>query len=219
MSHAHPPSQRVRQRARPRPRPAPKETLEPRRPSPRRAPPEERRPGDPRPGPRIPEITSDGVAGLNAIPANTQGQFSERSMLRADERSLAEIRRYAHADLYAVAELGHQYLFAGALGVAEALFDGLIAVAPNEAYFNLAMGLVRMQQGRIEDAERAYARAGALDPHDGRPDVNRAELRLQKKDFRTAKQLLRLGARKAERRGDRALQHKADALLARLQFA
>lgn len=156
-------------------------------------------------------------ASLTAIPANTVGQISERSLMRAEDRTLGEIRRYGRPDLYAIAELGHQYLFAGGVGVAEAIFEGLVGVAPNEPYFNLALGLVRDRQGRIDEAERAYVKAGSLDPLDGRADVNRAEIRLQMRDYRKARQLLALGSQKAQRRGDVDLQRKADALLARLE--
>ena len=208
---------RARQRARARPRPMPRETLEPRRTGP------EDRSGPERSG-RIPPMSAEQRAALesiyeaevNAIPADTVGQVSEKSVLRPEDRTLAEVRRYARPDLYAVAELGHQYLFAGGIGVAEAVFEGLTAVAPREAYFHLALGLVRSRQNRIDDAERAFAKAASLDPHDGRADVNRAEIRLQKRDFRKARQLLAAGADKARRRGDNALHQKADALLARL---
>ncbi|MEM7674559.1 MAG: hypothetical protein AAF449_01000 [Myxococcota bacterium] len=218
MPNIQPSPQKLRQRARPRPRPMPRETGD-RKASPRAHTPEVI--VDNGPQPDVASIRRAGIASiqkasLTAIPANTVGQVSQRATGRPEDRSLAEARRYARPDLYAVAELGHQYLFSGGLGVAEAIFEGLHAVAPQESYFAMALGLVRTQQGRLDEAERLYATAGRLDPMDGRPDVNRAELKLQKRDMGAARQLLSAGAQKSRRRGDHELQRKADALLARI---
>lgn len=219
MPSTHPSPPKLRQRARPRPRPAPRETMDARKPRPRAKTPEVIVNDGPQPD--VASIRRAGLASiqqasLTAIPANTVGQISQRANGRPEDRPLAEIRRYSRSDLYAVAELGHQYLFSGGLGVAEAIFEGLRAVAPQESYFALALGLVRAQQGREDEAENLYATAARLDPLDGRADVNRAELRLQKRDFRSARHLLATGSQKSNRRGDHELQRKADALLARL---
>jgi Flp pilus assembly protein TadD len=134
-------------------------------------------------------------------------------MIRNDQRSLQQIRNYSRQDLYAIAEVGYHYLFSGGIDIARALFEGLAAIAPDEAYFALAMGLTTDHQGLTEEAERWYARASQLDPHDGRADVNRAELYLQRGDFANARTLLARGVKKSRIRQDLALERKAAALL------
>jgi predicted Zn-dependent protease len=156
-------------------------------------------------------IQSIKSAGLNSIPATPS-----RSMVRNDQRSLQQIRGYSRQDLYAIAEVGYHYLFSGGVDVARALFDGLVAIAPEEAYFALALGLTADHQGSPEEAERWYARASQLDPHDGRADVNRAELYLERGDFPNARTLLARGAKKARIRQDVALERKATALIAHI---
>lgn len=123
---------------------------------------------------------------------------------------------YERKDLYAIAEVGYHYLFSGGTDVAQALFEGLVAVAPNESYFALALGLTHDHLGNPREADRWYAYASKVDPTDGRPDVNRAELYLESGDFATAKKLLARGAEKARNRRDAALEKKASSLLQHL---
>jgi Flp pilus assembly protein TadD len=128
-------------------------------------------------------------------------------------KSLAQRRGYQRQDLYAVAEIAHHYLFSGGTEIALAILEGLTAVAPEEAYFALARGLTHDHMGDTTEAERWYAKAGELDPSDAHSDINRAELRLEKKDFARARALLKSGANKARARRDSALERKALALL------
>lgn len=141
------------------------------------------------------------------------------TVLSAAAGDLAAIRGYQRQDLYAVAEVAYHYLLSGGHEIARALLEGLTAVAPGEAYFALAMGLVSDHQGDPAAADRWYRRAGELDPTDGRPDVNRAELRLEARDTTAARRLLAAGARKAERRNDAGLARKARALLDHIERA
>jgi len=46
-----------------------------------------------------------------------------------------------------------------------------VALEPNHAETQLMLGSVRMQQGRLEDALRAFDRASQLDPLDSTPLV------------------------------------------------
>jgi tetratricopeptide (TPR) repeat protein len=130
------------------------------------------------------------------------------------DENLARARGYEPEDLQAVAEIAWHYLMSGGLKLALTLYEGLAAVAPEEPYFALALGLVHDRLNDPAQAHACYERAARLDPSDGRPDVNRAELFLEASDRAKALQLMARGAEKARRRGDEALANKAEALLA-----
>jgi Flp pilus assembly protein TadD len=133
--------------------------------------------------------------------------------LPARRGTLREQRGYARDDLFAIAEVAYNYLANGGVKLAVTLYEGLTAVAPDEPHFALGMGLAYDHYGQPANAMRWYKRASDLDPSDGRPDVNRAELYLSRRDFARAKPLLIRGAAKATNRGDAALAKKAHALL------
>jgi Flp pilus assembly protein TadD len=160
---------------------------------------------------------------LPAIPAQpaqaiamNASSSAVKALARPGGRNIAQQRGYQRQDLYAIAEIAHHYLFSGGTEVARALFEGLVAVAPEESYFALGLGLTHDHLGEIEQAARWYKLAGDLDPKDGRPDINRAELYLERRDYEKARQLLVRGAEKARRRRDVPLERKAMALIAHL---
>lgn len=132
-------------------------------------------------------------------------------------QSLAQRRGYSRDDLLAVAEVAYHYLFNGGTKLALTLYEGLHAVAPEEAYFALALGLTHDHLGHPEEAWSFYEKAAALDPSDGRADVNRAELLLERGDLAGALRLLASGAAKARSKGDQALEKKAVAMHGHLQ--
>ncbi len=131
--------------------------------------------------------------------------------------SLAEQRGYAREDLFAIAEIGHNYLFNGGLDLALSLFEGLVAVAPNEAYFVLALGLTHDRLGAPTEAYRWYAHAAKLDKNDPRPDVNMAELDIAAGRFDRAKKLLMRAMQKSRGAGEREVEAKARAMLKHLE--
>lgn len=126
--------------------------------------------------------------------------------------SLAEQRGYNRDDLFAIAEIGYNYLFNGGLDLALSLFEGLAAISPDEAYFALALGLTHDRLGVPSEAYRWYQRASKLDPSDGRPDVNCAELEIEAGRIDRAQKLLLRGVAKARASGDEALERKAKAI-------
>jgi Flp pilus assembly protein TadD len=138
---------------------------------------------------------------------------------RAVASTIAEARGYQRGDLYAIAEIAYHYLMSGGTGLAVALFEGLCAISPKEAYFALGLGLALDHDGQKRSAFDSYTRAAELDPMDGRPDVNRAELLIESGDRAGARRLLSSGALKARRRRDEALERKAQAILAHLSPA
>ncbi len=128
-------------------------------------------------------------------------------------RSIAEARGYDRDALFGLAEVGYHYFRSGGFRLAEVIFEGLTAIDPNEPYFWLALGLVA---DYLDDKTRArvcYGRVSKLDPEDPRPDLNLAELELERGDRRAAVTRLRWGYAKAVRSGETALANKAAALL------
>jgi tetratricopeptide (TPR) repeat protein len=129
-------------------------------------------------------------------------------------RTLAEARGYERLDLLAIAEMGRHYLRCGGYDLAEIVFAGLAAIAPGEPYHHLALGLTRDHRGDRIAAAECYRRASELDPLDGRGDVNLGELELEAGRVAQAIALFRRAAEKSRRRGDEALEKKANALIA-----
>ncbi len=149
---------------------------------------------------------------INQVKALT---VAGQSSLCIDE-DLAAARGYCPEDLMAVAEIAWHYLMSGGHKLARTLYEGLTAVAPEEPYFALALGLTFDRLDDPKQADAWYRRASKLDPKDGRPDINRAELCLEAGDRAQAIKLLKRGATKAARAGDNVLAIKADALVEHL---
>lgn len=122
-------------------------------------------------------------------------------------------RGFTRRDLHAIAEVAYHYLRCGGFELGRTLFEGLAAIDPREPYFALALGLAADHLGDRADAVRWYERARTLDPLDGRPDINLAELALAEGDSARASALLRTGTEKARARKDVVLERKARALL------
>ena len=135
------------------------------------------------------------------------------SALAPVNRDMVRSRGYQPDDLMAVASVGYHYLICGNPKLAEVIFSGLAAIEPREAYFALALGLTNDRMQRPDAAQRWYQQASRLDPHDGRPDINRAELMLSQGRRDEATRLLQRGLAKAEHQRDSALEDKARAIL------
>ena len=162
-----------------------------------------------RPGPRKPNSVQThhdvrALVQLSAIP------------LVAVPVSMAQMRGYARQDLLVISEIAYHYLLNGGTEIAQALFDGLVAIAPEEAYFVLARGLTCDRLGDKERAHECYRIAADLDPRDGRADINRAELFIEADDHIRARELLLRGTKKAEVKGDALLAKKGRAILEHL---
>lgn len=127
----------------------------------------------------------------------------------APNASLKQLRGYRAADLEAIADIGVQYLHAGALVAARVIFEGLTAIDPTDPYFVLALGLTHEREGRLEEALSAYRQAMRLEPNEGYAEVNAAELLIGRRDFAAARPLLDRALRAAEGHGDHALAQKA----------
>jgi predicted Zn-dependent protease len=121
--------------------------------------------------------------------------------------------RYSREELYAIAEIAYHYQRCGGFRLAAVIFEGLTMIAPNEAYFALALGLASERLGDRGKAQQCYAKARELDPTEPYADINLAELALEAGDRRTAVALLRSGIHKCNARKNVALERKATAML------
>jgi tetratricopeptide (TPR) repeat protein len=132
------------------------------------------------------------------------------------QRTIASSRGYQEEDLDVIAQMATNYLMSGGLRLAVTLFEGLVAIAPDVAYYAMGLGLTYDRMGELRKAEACYKMAGRLDTKDGRPDVNLGELALAAGDRGHALKLFARGARKANQRGDLMLARKAEALIKHL---
>lgn len=161
-------------------------------------------------GAGIPALRTHFFESIQSLRARAVSGRSNRSLAR---RSVADVRGYAREDLLAIAEVAYHYLFNGGARLALVLYEGLAAVAPDEAYFALALGLTHDHLGHADAAHHWYEQAGRIDAAEPRADLNRAELFLQVGDRRRAQGLLERGLAKAVAAGETALERKARALL------
>ena len=121
------------------------------------------------------------------------------------------MRGYTDDELYAVARAGHTFFNQGQVAQARAIFQGLFAIAPRDAYFARALGVVEFAAGNAEGALGAFDVAIKLDPRHPAGFVGRAEVRLAAGQRREAQADLMRAAELANA-GD-PLRNKAVAML------
>lgn len=122
-------------------------------------------------------------------------------------------RDYRREDLRRIAEIGFHYTLSGGLELGAALFEGLVAIAPDEPLFCIGLGLTYWKQGELERAQAAYARAASLDPAAPLPELSLAELSLERGRRAEARAHLASAVQKANRAKEAALLAKAKAML------
>lgn len=92
--------------------------------------------------------------------------------------TLKDVRGYTDEELYAVARAGHVFFNQGMLNEARAIFQGLFAVSPRDAYFARALAVVEWAGGNPDGALGAFDVAIKLDPEHPAGYVGRAEVRI-----------------------------------------
>lgn len=131
--------------------------------------------------------------------------------------SAAPQNTYLRRDLFVLAELATRYLMQMKLRTAQTLFEGLTAVAPNEPYFWMGLAATHDRRGDVPQAVQCYREAARLDPQEGRPEINLAELALTQGRPDRARSLLRSGRDKARRKDQADLARKATEILSTLR--
>lgn len=92
--------------------------------------------------------------------------------------TLGDLEGITKQEQYQMAEIGHNYLSQGKLPEAKIVFEGLLALDPFDAYFNMALASISQQENRPEDAEKLYTRALEINPFSPTAHANRGELRV-----------------------------------------
>jgi Flp pilus assembly protein TadD len=96
--------------------------------------------------------------------------------------TLAQQFGFTADQLQALTSQAFDLIDAGDLDGAVAVFDGLLALNPEEARLQAALGSVFHQQGKLSEAMAAYDEALALDADAVLARVNRGELRCKRGD-------------------------------------
>ena len=125
--------------------------------------------------------------------------------------TLQEVRGYTDEELYAAARAGHTFFNQGQVAEARAIFQGLFAISPRDAYFARALGVVEFAAGNAEGALGAFDVAIKLDPRHPAGYVGRAEVRLAAGQRREAQADLARAVELAD--GKDPLKNKAIAML------
>ena len=128
--------------------------------------------------------------------------------------TLKDVRGYSDEELYAAARAGHVFFNQGLIQEARAIFQGLFAVAPRDAYFARALGVVEWAAGNPDGALGAFDVAVKLEPENPAGYVGRAEVRIAAGQKREAQQDLIRAVGLC--RGKDPLKIKAEAMLTAL---
>ena len=134
--------------------------------------------------------------------------------------SLGAASGWTAEEMRLVADLGYALALQGRNEEAVTIFEGLAALAPATAYFQSALGALRLRLGDAARALEHLEAALAADPQDIAALVNRAEARLQLGELTTALADLQLALRLGETKKDEASASsvtRARALLSRWQ--
>ena len=92
--------------------------------------------------------------------------------------TLGELEGVTKEQQYEMAKLGHRFIRSGKLKEAKAVFEGLVALDPHDAYFHLALGSIAQRDDDLEAAEERYTRALEINPYSPHALANRGEVRM-----------------------------------------
>jgi Flp pilus assembly protein TadD len=133
--------------------------------------------------------------------------------------SLGAAGGWTPEEMRLVADIGYALAEQGRHDEAVTIFEGLAVLAPATAYFQSALGALRLRKGEPERAVEHLDAALAADPGDVSARVNRGEAAMQLGDRDAARRqllaALELGPR-ATHTADAAALVRARALLSRL---
>jgi len=128
--------------------------------------------------------------------------------------TLKDVRGYTDEELYATARAGHVFFNQGMIDEARAIFQGLFAVSPRDAYFARALAVVEWAAGNPDGALGAFDVAVKLEPENPAGYVGRAEVRIAAGQRREAQADLTRAVGLASAKDP--LKIKAEAMLAAL---
>ena len=90
--------------------------------------------------------------------------------------SLGAAAGWTPEEMRLVADLGYSLAEQGRNQEALEIFEGLASLAPATAYFQLALGALKLRVGALEEAREHLSAALVADPHDVAALTNRGEV-------------------------------------------
>lgn len=122
--------------------------------------------------------TTDAPAGV--VDAETLAAIA------AQKTTWAEALGVTRSEAYGMAEQAQRFLDIGQVDRARAIVEGLVALNPNDAYFQAFLGALKGQKGDDDGALEHYSNAVRLDGKNLAARLNRAELYLKRGDLQAA---------------------------------
>jgi Flp pilus assembly protein TadD len=99
---------------------------------------------------------------------------------------MADLYEMSRQELFDIAAQGQLFFDTGKFDEAATVFEGLVALDPYEGSFHTGLGAVYQQRNKLEEACIEYDRAIALNENDLAARCNRAEIRVQERNFDAA---------------------------------
>ncbi|MBM65340.1 MAG: hypothetical protein CMH55_03795 [Myxococcales bacterium] len=136
----------------------------------------------------VPELQARAVGSQAVDPrpmSNIDPVIRMRAFLQGDI-VMADLYEMSRQELFDIAAQGQLFFDTGKLDEAATVFEGLVALDPYEGSFHTGLGAVYQQRQKLEEASIEYDRAIALNENDLAARCNRAEIRVQQRQFDAA---------------------------------
>lgn len=136
----------------------------------------------------MPELQARAVSKQAVDPrpmSNIDPVVRMRAFLQGDI-VMADLYEMSRQELFDIAAQGQLFFDTGKLDEAATVFEGLVALDPYEGSFHTGLGAVYQQRQKLDEACIEYDRALALNEQDLAARCNRAEIRVQQRDFDAA---------------------------------
>jgi Flp pilus assembly protein TadD len=101
--------------------------------------------------------------------------------------TLKELKGYTDDELFAIAHTAYFFLMQGKNDEARTLFEGLVAIDPRNDYYYRALGVIFHKLGDEDRALRQFGYALQVNSRSAVSYLNRAEVYISRKDYRSAK--------------------------------
>jgi Flp pilus assembly protein TadD len=105
---------------------------------------------------------------------------------KSGRASLGAAANWTPDEMRLIADLGYGLAEQGRNEEAITIFEGLAALAPATAYFQSALGALKLRTGELEEAVLYLTAALATDPNDPSTLTNRGEANLRAGKFQAA---------------------------------
>jgi tetratricopeptide (TPR) repeat protein len=114
----------------------------------------------------------------------------------------AELFNITVGELYAIAQIGYNYMLSGKLEEACTIYEGLVVLRPEDPYFRMTLGNIYLNKGMIKEAIESYDKALDILPDFITALVNRGLAYFIAADYQKAKHDFKRAIDKAGERDD-----------------